>query len=512
MSVSSSTAKTGPLACNGSLTAFPSGAFRILAADEITVTLTDSDGVETTLTLTTHYTIAPTGSSYPADSFTVNTVATYDTGYKITITRNNSFTQGTSYGKQGPFDPQIHETDFDRAVLRDQEIKEEIDRCLQIEVSDETTSTDATQYVIDINAAADAAAASAAAASTSESNAGTSESNAASSETNAGTSETNAAASAASISAVLPLTGTTGDVLYWNGSAWTALPKGSATDVLTQGASIPQWGAQGAPGAHNTTHQNGGADEISVAGLSGELADDQPTVTAKIGMAADDKMIARISGTVQEVDLTTAGRALLDDANAAAQRTTLGLGDSATKNVGTGAGTVAEGDDSRFDGIVSTALGTANMLYIEDQKANGTDGGGSSAATQNVRVLNTKVVDNISGASLSSNQVTLPAGTYWVEFDAPATTGVVSNSRHKLRLRNTSDASTPVVGSSEFSSSNDDESMTRSVGSGLFVIAGTKVFELQHYTQTALAVYGLGEATSSGDIEVYARIKIWKVA
>jgi len=30
------------------------------------------------------------------------------------------------------------------------------------------------------------------------------------------------------------------------------------------------------PKAHKTTHQNGGTDEISVTGLSGELADDQP--------------------------------------------------------------------------------------------------------------------------------------------------------------------------------------------------------------------------------------------
>jgi len=47
-------------------------------------------------------------------------------------------------------------------------------------------------------------------------------------------------------------------------------------------------------------------------------------------------------------DITTAGKALLDDADAAAQRTTLGLGDAATKNTGTTAGTVAAGDDSRF--------------------------------------------------------------------------------------------------------------------------------------------------------------------
>ena len=43
-------------------------------------------------------------------------------------------------------------------------------------------------------------------------------------------------------------------------------------------------------------------------------------------------------------DITVAGKALLDDADAAAQRTTLGLGGSATLNVGTTAGTVAAGD------------------------------------------------------------------------------------------------------------------------------------------------------------------------
>ena len=168
MSVSSSTAKTGPLACNGSLTAFPSGAFRILAADEITVLLTDSDGVETTLTLTTNYTIAPTGGSYPADSYTINTVATYDAGNSITMIRNNSFTQGTSYGKQGPFDPQIHETDFDRCVLRDQELKEELDRCIKNTASATDPVTDPQEYLQSCQAAQ-------AGAETAETNAGASE-------------------------------------------------------------------------------------------------------------------------------------------------------------------------------------------------------------------------------------------------------------------------------------------------------------------------------------------------
>ncbi len=52
---------------------------------------------------------------------------------------------------------------------------------------------------------------------------------------------------------------------------------------------------------------------------------------------------------------TAAGRALVTAADAAAQRTSLGLGDSATRNVGTAADTVAAGDDNRFIALSSTA-------------------------------------------------------------------------------------------------------------------------------------------------------------
>lgn len=39
---------------------------------------------------------------------------------------------------------------------------------------------------------------------------------------------------------------------------------------------MPRIGGQIVGGAHSNTHEDGGTDEISVAGLSGELADDQP--------------------------------------------------------------------------------------------------------------------------------------------------------------------------------------------------------------------------------------------
>jgi hypothetical protein len=67
-------------------------------------------------------------------------------------------------------------------------------------------------------------------------------------------------------------------------------------------------------------------------------------------------------GTAATYDLTTAGKALLDDADASAQRTTLGLGTSATLNVGTSANNIVQLDGSArlpaVDGSQLTGLST----------------------------------------------------------------------------------------------------------------------------------------------------------
>lgn len=85
------------------------------------------------------------------------------------------------------------------------------------------------------------------------------------------------------------------------------------------------------------------------------LADDDHTQYIKhsLATAASDFLVASgvgvfIKKTLAEtktvLSISAYGETLIDDADAPTARSTLGLGDSATKNVGTAAGTVAAGD------------------------------------------------------------------------------------------------------------------------------------------------------------------------
>lgn len=84
--------------------------------------------------------------------------------------------------------------------------------------------------------------------------------------------------------------------------------------------------------------------EAIVDGLVGTSNIEDSAVTLpKLADVATDTVLGRATagtGSVETIACTAAGRALLDDANAAAQRTTLGLGTAATQATGTSGATV----------------------------------------------------------------------------------------------------------------------------------------------------------------------------
>lgn len=177
------------------------------------------------------------------------------------------------------------------------------------------------------------------------------------------------------------------------------------------------------------------------------------------------------------------------------------------KAVGTIAGTVAAGDDSRFATIVG-AFNYTNFLYIEDQKATGVNGGNSTAAAWTKRDLNTTVINNIIGATLSASQVTLPAGTYFIIGECPIGSDDSSYvAKHKARIYNATDLSVIKTGYSQ--SINDGGSPRAGVVTQL-VLGSTKTIELQHY-RTDTRTNGFGQAVSDGSIEIYSSLMIFKV-
>lgn len=146
------------------------------------------------------------------------------------------------------------------------------------------------------------------------------------------------------------------------------------------------------------------------------------------------------------------------------------------------------------------------FLHIQDQKASGVNGGTKNAATWDTRILNTVATNQISGASLLSNLITLPAGSYHIEAKAP----VYLVNGNKLRLYNTTDSIAVLHGLSNHS--NDIGVYNFALLSGRFTLGATKQLRLDHYSVNSRATNGLGIATGDGSVEKYTDIKIWKVA
>lgn len=126
--------------CGGSVVAF-AFTFGVGATDEIQVILTDSDGVETTLTETTHYAISATNDDYESGG-TVTTVATYASGNTITILRDVPLTQESDFTENQATLYETFEDSLDKLTRINQQQTEEINRSLRIKKSSELSGSD----------------------------------------------------------------------------------------------------------------------------------------------------------------------------------------------------------------------------------------------------------------------------------------------------------------------------------------------------------------------------------
>jgi hypothetical protein len=148
----------------------------------------------------------------------------------------------------------------------------------------------------------------------------------------------------------------------------------------------------------------------------------------------------------------------------------------------------------------------SDLVVVQEQQASGTNGGTFSSGAYRTRTLNTEVLDSAGIASLSANQVTLPAGTY----RAKAWAECYKVDQHNLRLQNITNSTTLIKGSTCYAGSGTAQSSHGHL-SGEFTLSAQSAIELQHRCATSFSTYGFGLA-SSQDTEVYANLTIERIA
>ncbi len=156
-------------------------------------------------------------------------------------------------------------------------------------------------------------------------------------------------------------------------------------------------------------------------------------------------------------------------------------------------------------------IGSPQFIHIQERVAAAVLSGSFTENGWRTRVLNLIVDDGTGAVSLSSNQITLPAGTYEVEIKLPS----FNVFRNLGRLQNITDASTLVLG--EASAYSPGDAGWAHIN-GRFSITGTKTIEIQHWCQTTRNSDGFGlafggEPTTSGSLtdEIYCDAKFYKI-
>ncbi len=157
------------------------------------------------------------------------------------------------------------------------------------------------------------------------------------------------------------------------------------------------------------------------------------------------------------------------------------------------------------------AIANTGYGQWQDQKAANTNGGTLTSGSWETRTLNTEVQNTITGASLASNKITLPAGFY--RINAKITFYGTYTCRGKLY--NVTDSADIILGNS-MTVGNDYGNTNTVQGNshvtGLFYLSKTTEIDLRSRVTTSVTTYGGGVANNFGGNETYTSCEIFKLA
>ena len=147
----------------------------------------------------------------------------------------------------------------------------------------------------------------------------------------------------------------------------------------------------------------------------------------------------------------------------------------------------------------------SKVFSIRDEKATNTQSQLLPASTWTIRELQTTDVNTLTGASLATNVITLPEGT----FDVDGLTKTYRSNGAKARLYDITNSATLVVSTVDGSHSSYYSGTDLHIIGRITVASGGITCRLEHYVQT-LSRGGVGPFVAA-ESSIYSYIKFTEV-
>ena len=172
---------------------------------------------------------------------------------------------------------------------------------------------------------------------------------------------------------------------------------------------------------------------------------------------------------------------------------------------------IVDTDMLAADAVTQPKIGTktfTSYAIIGDVKSNDTDGGTFTSGDWRTRDLNTELIDPDGIVSISSNQFTLQAGSYFIEAQAMA----YRVNRHMAKLYQTSGTPADIAfGTSMYANSAYNGNNFSFVRARVTISTAT-TYEIRHQGATNHSTFGFGLGSNFSTTELFTVVKIFKEA
>jgi len=290
----------------------------------------------------------------------------------------------------------------------------------------------------------------------------------------------------------LAVTTTKGDLIVNNNAA--VIPRNTRLAVGTNGQALH------ADSTTGTGLRWGGIDlggtNTSVSGIT-KIANGGTNSSTAL---SNNRIMTSQAGAIAEAAALTNGQILIGSTGVAPVAAALTAGAGITITNAAGAITIA-------------ASAVVPYVLVIDKKTAGLNGGDFTSGGWRQRDANTLVADTSGLASVALNNITLAAGTWRCRIRCPAY--LVDN--HQARLYNVTGATvlqfsngSDAYGTSEWSASAGDESVTHSEIVGRFILAASTAIRIEHRCQTTNLGDGFGRGATFGGYETFSTYEFFK--